>query len=367
MKQDELQKQTGRAGQATEGDVAGEAGRAAAASADCVVAAALNARGANTESVGARLAVAGAIYEAGNARSIVESTGSQPASTRPDGTLAVLEPTGTRPDAAGAVLEPTGTCPDAARAVPVLAGRCPNAAAVAPDPASTRPDATDDGIPAHAIPYPLFLYLGNMKVVCVGGGRCAERKVESLVGYGATVTVIAPEATARIRELAGEGSVALVERPYRSGDLEGATFVIGATNNAQVNHQVFLEATRRHQIVNVVDDPENCNAILPSVLRRGDFQVAVSTAGAAPGVARQVRRELEQKFPAWYGDYIDLLGEVRALIKARVVGETARRAPLYEAVYACGLEERLARGERPTAEEVYAWVVVPLLDGRRQP
>lgn len=353
MKQDELQKQTGRAGQATEGDVAGEAGRAAAASADCVVAAALNARGANTESVGAPLAVAGAIYEAGSARSVVESTGSQPASTRPD--------------AAGAVPERARACPDAARAVPVLAGRCPNAAAVVPDSAHTDPDAMGDGIPAHAIPYPLFLYLGNMKVVCVGGGRCAERKVESLVGYGATVTVIAPEATARIRELAGEGSVALVERPYRSGDLEGATFVIGATNNAQVNHQVFLEATRRHQIVNVVDDPENCNAILPSVLRRGDFQVAVSTAGAAPGVARQVRRELEQKFPAWYGDYIDLLGEVRALIKARVVGETARRAPLYEAVYECGLEERFARGERPTAEEVYVGVVVPLLDGRRQP
>lgn len=217
----------------------------------------------------------------------------------------------------------------------------------------------------HTVPYPLFLYLGNMKVVCVGAGRCAERKVESLVGYGAHVTVIAPEATARVRELARAGAVTLVERPYRPGDLEGATFVIGATNDAQVNHQVFLEASRRGQIVNVVDDPENCNAILPSVLRRGDFQVAVSTAGAAPGVARRVRRELEGEFPAWYGDYIDLLGEVRALIKARVAGETAHRAPLYEAVYACGLEERFARGESPSAEEVYSEVVVPLQQGTK--
>lgn len=214
---------------------------------------------------------------------------------------------------------------------------------------------------AHTVPYPLFLYLGNMRVVCVGGGRCAERKVASLVSYGATVTVIAPEVTTRVREFAAEGSVRLVERAYLPGDLEGATLVVGATNDTQVNHEVFLEATRHHQIVNVVDDPANCNAILPSVLRRGDFQVAVSTAGAAPGVARQVRRELEARFPAWYGDYIDLLGEVRALIKERVPGETSRRSGLYEAVYACGLEERISRGERPSASEVYAEVVAPLL------
>lgn len=222
------------------------------------------------------------------------------------------------------------------------------------------------GAPGHAVPYPLFIYLQGMRVVCVGGGRCAERKVETLVSYGALVTVIAPQVTDRVRGLADEGSVILVQRLFRAADLDGATLVIGATNDSQVNHQVFLEATRRHQIVNVVDDPENCNAILPSVLRRGDFQVAVSTGGAAPGVAGHVRRKLERSFPAWYGDYIDLLGEVRRLIKARVSGETSRRTALYQAVYDCGLEERIARGERPSAEEVYAAVVAPLVDGGRR-
>lgn len=218
--------------------------------------------------------------------------------------------------------------------------------------------------PGRAAPFPVFVYLEGMRVVCVGAGRCAERKVDALVGYGATVTVIAPRATERIRELAACGAVVLVERPYREGDLEGAGLVIGATDDAAVNHRVYLEASGHGQFVNVVDDPDNCNAIMPSVLRRGEFQVAVSTAGAAPGVAREVRRGLEREFPAWYGDYVGLLGEVRGLIKARVPGETGRRSPLYEAVYSCGLEGRLARGERPSAEEVYDAVVAPLLDGR---
>lgn len=214
-------------------------------------------------------------------------------------------------------------------------------------------------------PYPLFVYLTGMRVVCVGAGRCAERKVESLVAHGASVTVVAPLATPRIRELAARGRIALVGRAYRPGDLAGATLVFGATGDAEVNHEVFLEATRRGQLVNVVDDPGNCNAILPSVLERGPFQVAVSTAGAAPGLARGVRRGLEGEFPAWYGDYVDLLGQVRGLVKARVPGPASVRSPLYEAVYAAGLEGRLSRGEALTAEGVFAEVVEPLLEGRR--
>lgn len=218
---------------------------------------------------------------------------------------------------------------------------------------------------SRAVPFPLFVYLQGLEVVCVGAGRCAERKVDSLVSYGARPTVIAPDVTPRVRELAEEGSVMLVERAYREGDLEGASLVIGATNDPKVNHQVYLEACRRGQIVNVVDDPKNCNAIMPSVLRRDAFQIAVSTAGAAPGVARDVRRSLEDEFPSWYGDYISLLEDVRDLIKQRVPGDSLRRAPLYEAVYSCDLKGLFARGEKPGAEEVYSRVVVPLLGGRR--
>lgn len=225
--------------------------------------------------------------------------------------------------------------------------------------------AEQDGLAGGVAPYPLFLILEGMGAVCVGAGRCAERKIVSLVGHGAAVTVIAPRATARVRALAQEGRVTLVSRPYREGDLKGATLVIGATDDRSVNHRVFLEASGRGQIVNVVDDPENCNALMPSVLRRGSFQVAVSTAGAAPGVARRVRRSLEGTFPAWYGDYVDLLGEVRRIVKERVPAEGGERPALFEAVYDCGLEDAFARGERPSAEEVYEVVVVPLLEGRQ--
>lgn len=214
-----------------------------------------------------------------------------------------------------------------------------------------------------AVPYPVFLDLQAMRVVCVGAGVCAERKIEGIVDHGGKVRVIAPEATARIRELAQGGSVNLDLRPYREGDLAGATLVIGATDDSSVNHRVFLEASGRGQIVNVVDDPKNCNAIMPSVLRRGPLQIAVSTAGAAPGIAREVRRSLEGEFPVWYGEYVDLVGEVRDLIKERVPGDAGRRSRLCEVVYACGLGERLERGERPSAEEVFDSVVEPLLVG----
>lgn len=211
-------------------------------------------------------------------------------------------------------------------------------------------------------PYPLFIYIQDEKVVCVGAGTCAERKVLTLIEYGADVTVVSPEATETIKRLAGEGLIAWVPREYQQGDLEGAILTVCATDNAEVNNAVYQEARSRSQLVNVVDDPPNCNAIVPSVLKRGMFQVAVSSAGAAPSLARDFRRKLESEVPEWFGDYIDIVAQVRCLIKARISGSPSDREPLYNAVCTSGVESRIAAGERPTAEEIYEQVVAPLVN-----
>jgi len=210
-------------------------------------------------------------------------------------------------------------------------------------------------------PYPLFIYLQDEKVVCVGAGACAERKVQTLIEYGADVTVVSPEATEAIQELARQGEVTWIAREYQRGDLEGAILTVCATDDPGVNNEVYQEACSRSQLVNVVDDPPNCNVIVPSVLRRGMFQVAVSSAGAAPSLARDFRRKLEGEIPEWFGDYIDVVAGVRSLIKARISGSPSDREPLYLAVCSSDLESRIAAGERPSAEEVYEQVVAPLV------
>lgn len=218
------------------------------------------------------------------------------------------------------------------------------------------------GTDAHVgAPYPLFIYLEGARVVVVGAGAVAERKIATLLEYGAVVTVIAPEATESVRALAKQGRVEWLQRPYREGDLEGAILAMGATSDESVNARVHAEASSRNQLVNVVDVPPLCNCIVPSIMRRGRLQVAVSTAGAAPSVAREIRHDLEQRYPAYWETYVDVLADVRVLVKERVPGPASVRTPLFEAVSAAGIEKRIAAGEEVDAESLYREIVAPLL------
>lgn len=212
-------------------------------------------------------------------------------------------------------------------------------------------------------PYPLFIYLEGQPTAVIGGGQVAERKTQTLLAYGAQVTLTAPHVTDQLRALAEEGRIAWQCRCYREGDLADTLLVIGATDDLAVNEAVYREACRRHILVNIVDVPDLCTAIVPSIMQRGRLQIAVSTQGAAPAEARDIRRGLEREFPEWWEPYLDVMAEVRLLIKQRVPGPAAQRTPLYAAVAASGLKERIAQGERPAAEDVYAAAVAPLLEG----
>ena len=162
-------------------------------------------------------------------------------------------------------------------------------------------------------PYAVFLDLVDRRALVVGAGPVAARKVAGLLRAGAHVTVVAPEAVAEIAE---DPDVRWHERPYRRGEVASYSIAITATNDPAVNRQVARDGNAAGVWVNSADDPENCAFILPSVVRRGDLQVAVSTNGRSPAMAQWARRRLEDLFTDVHGAALDVLAEVRAEVQA---------------------------------------------------
>lgn len=160
--------------------------------------------------------------------------------------------------------------------------------------------------------YPVSLDINNAVCVVVGGGGVAQRKVDGLLRAGACVTVISPEVTKRINGLALKGKITLVKRGYKKGDLKGARLVISAAGAGSVNRAVFAEAKRRNALCNVVDEPDLCGFIVPSVVDRGSLTIAVSTSGKSPLFAKALRRSLESKLGKEYAVFTELLGAVRS-------------------------------------------------------
>jgi siroheme synthase-like protein len=168
--------------------------------------------------------------------------------------------------------------------------------------------------------YPVVLDLGGRPVLVVGGGAVAERKVEGLLAAGAAVTVVSPRVTQPLARLFDEGRISVRFRAYRPADLRGWTLVLAATDDRALNAAVAAGARKRRIWVNAADDPEHCDFILPSVLRRGSLLVSVTTGGRSPALARVVREELERLFGSDYALLTDLAGDVRRELRAR--GET---------------------------------------------
>ena len=159
--------------------------------------------------------------------------------------------------------------------------------------------------------FPLFLKLTARPTVVIGAGYLAESKIESLLAAQAHVKVVAPRVNARIRELADAGEIQLEERAYRSGDVDGAFLAVAATDDAAVNRAVFAEAEAANVLVNAVDDPPFCDFYFPSVVRRGDLLVAISTAGQSPALAQRLRKEINALLPLDTGDWLVELGNLR--------------------------------------------------------
>ena len=175
----------------------------------------------------------------------------------------------------------------------------------------------------NVVLYPIFLDLSGRRCVVVGGGEVADRKARKLLQARARVVVISPEVGAELESVAVE----VHRRHYREGDLEGAYLAFAATDSREVNAAVAREANERGVPVNVADRPSEGDFALPSTLRRGRLQVAVSTGGASPTLARRIRDELEEVFgPEWAGIVEELRKNRRSGEKGdeRLEGEVSR-------------------------------------------
>jgi precorrin-2 dehydrogenase/sirohydrochlorin ferrochelatase len=186
--------------------------------------------------------------------------------------------------------------------------------------------------------HPVILRLAGRRVVVVGGGPVAERKIGALLESEARVTVVSPEVTGAIADLAAGGAIALERRPYREGDLESAMLAYAATDDPAVNRAVWEEAERRRVWLNVADRPELCHFFAPAVVRRGDLTIAVSTDGASPALARRIREDLERRL----GDE-----PARALAALRAERERLLREEPDPARRRAILEARAAEVELP--------------------
>jgi len=164
--------------------------------------------------------------------------------------------------------------------------------------------------------FPMFMKLQGRQCLVVGAGKVGEPKIGGLLETGARIRVVAVEASAAVREWAQAGKLELELRPFQAVDLEGAFLAVVATNSRTLNERVYREAQRRGVLCNVVDVPDLCDFFYPAVVRRGDLQIAVSTAGQSPSLAQKIRQQLERQFGPGYAAWVAELGETRKLILA---------------------------------------------------
>ena len=167
--------------------------------------------------------------------------------------------------------------------------------------------------------YPVFLDIAGKPAVVIGGGQVALRKVEGLLDAGAHVTVISPALHPDLEALVAAGRVRHIAREYIPGDLDGCLLAFVGTDDRSVNAAVAREGKQRGAWVNAVDDPANCDFIMPGIVRRGDIILAVSTSGGSPAMARKLREDLEQFLTEEYALMLDLVAQVRRELSDRGV------------------------------------------------
>jgi precorrin-2 dehydrogenase / sirohydrochlorin ferrochelatase len=162
--------------------------------------------------------------------------------------------------------------------------------------------------------YPIFLEVGDRPVLLVGGGRVAEEKLFRLLDAGADVTIVAPDLLPSLRDAVDDGRAHWLERPFEAGDTTGAYLVMIATDDGVVNRAVADEARASGILVNAADDVANCDFILPSLVRRGNLQIASSTGGSSPAMARWLRERLEE----FLTEDVSALNEVLATVRREI-------------------------------------------------
>ena len=184
--------------------------------------------------------------------------------------------------------------------------------------------------------YPLFIELRNKPVLVVGGGQVAERKVDSLLQAEAAVTVVAPDLTAHLNQLATSGSIRTQRRRFEESDLEDALLVISATDDTETQERVAALARAHGILINTVDQPRLCDFIVPAVVRHGDVIAAISTSGKSPALAAALRAKVQNVVTRDAARAANILGAVRNEVHARFA-DPVKRKRAFERIVESGI------------------------------
>ena len=190
--------------------------------------------------------------------------------------------------------------------------------------------------------FPMFLKLQGKRCLVVGAGNVGEPKIEGLLETGALVRVVALQASPAVREWASAGKIELELRAFTADDLRDVFLAVVATASRTLNERIYHEAQVRGILCNVVDVPDLCDFFYPSVVRRGDLQIAVSTAGQSPSLAQKIRQQLEKEFGPGYAAWVAELGETRKLILASPLDKQQKLDLLHSLASREALEAALA-------------------------
>ena len=174
--------------------------------------------------------------------------------------------------------------------------------------------------------YPIMLDVRQRPALVIGGNRIAAEKATVLAACGAVVTVMHPDFCEELLALARSQQATLRYKSYEAGDLAGAFVVVAVSDDARHSEAIWAEAQERGQLLNIVDVPARCSFIVPSILRREQLTIAVSTEGASPSLAKRIRQRLEPLFPTAYGAYLRLAAAARGHMRRRGLSYAQRDA-----------------------------------------
>lgn len=199
------------------------------------------------------------------------------------------------------------------------------------------------------------LFLNSEKhgtILVVGGGEIAAAKTQALASVGAIVEIISPEIDESLRFLCEQHSFNIIERAYEKTDLENKKIVIAATDDDEVNEGIAADCNARGILVNVVDNPPLCDFIFPALTRRGDLQIAVSSSGVSPVLARMVKHTIERNIPMGFVNLIDFMRQKKDILRQRLSKIQPRRL-IGEDIFHGPIAEELYEGNHEKAEKLF--------------
>ncbi len=178
--------------------------------------------------------------------------------------------------------------------------------------------------------FPILIDLRKFSVVVIGGGEVATRKVKNLLEFDCSPVIIAPQVTKELEQIITEKKLTYIQRKYQKGDLQGFNLVFVATDDPQVDSEIVEESKKNCCIVNFADQPELCNFIVPSYIKRGDLTISISTQGKIPFLSKHIRECFENNFPPEFSQFVALAeilrnklkeNEIKGELKSKIIEE----------------------------------------------